>query len=91
MTGPMTGIARIAAAREEQQSKWGHTPEADLRLPLGHLPRLAGEKVRFASDDLHFHKPNWREQAVKHLAQAGALIAAAIDRIEAEDQPGAPL
>lgn len=87
----MSGIDRIAAAREEQQARWGHTPEADLRLSIRQLPRLAWEKLRFASDDLHFRKGNWREQALKHLAQAGALIAAAIDRIEGEDQPGDPI
>lgn len=87
----MNAVERIAAMRAEQVERWGHTPDADLNLPLKVLPDRSIRKIVAAQEDMHFRRGDWRAQALKHLAQAGALLAAAIDRLEAEDaDPCAP-
>ncbi|MEJ6008646.1 hypothetical protein [Novosphingobium aquae] len=88
MTAPLD---LIAAERARQVEKFGHSPEADRALPIRHLPLEAQRYLTQAIEDLHFRREGWEQHAIRKLAQAGALICAAIDRIEAEQQPGDPI
>ena len=72
--------------RRRQIAQFGHTPQADAALPLKQLPREAARFVSMAVEDCQFQREGWRIAARKHLVRAGAMILAAMDRIEAEPE-----
>ena len=77
--------------RRRQIAKFGHTPQSDAALPLKQLPREAARFVNMAIEDCQFQRADWRTAARKHLIRAGAMILAAMDRIEAEPEEEFPL
>lgn len=86
---PSGVLAELAALRAEQVEKWGHTPEKDALLPIEALPKAAAVALTKAASDAtrggidyaQFNKP---AQARRYLLKAGALIVAAIIRLDAE-------
>ena len=91
MLGLRAVIAFLAErARDAQQ--FGHTPESDRALPLKCLPDRALRYIVHAQEDMHFRRDGWQQRAQRHLAQAGALLSAAWDRLaaECEDQEPRP-
>lgn len=92
-----SALYEIAALRLEQIVKWGHTPQKDLAAPVVHLPREARDTLSAIVDDIQFHRggpafAEARPRIRKRLLKAGALIAAALDRLDAEpsDPDGVP-
>lgn len=79
-------LRRILERRQQQVVEFGHTPEKDRRLPPNHLPGEAGKYVAAAIEDLQFAKPT--AQAIMRLEKAGALILAAIARLQLEEERG---
>lgn len=84
---PETAMARVLAVRMDQVARWGHTPDADLRLPLATLPEHARAYVVASIEDLQFsgRTKKGRDRALNNLERAGAIILAAIDRLLAEE------
>lgn len=87
-------LLEIAALRREQIVKWGHTPEKDLAAPVGYLPQEAKSLLAGACDDIQFHRAGpafaeARPRIRKRLLKAGAMIAAALDRLDAEPDDSA--
>lgn len=79
--GPASGsLALIAAKRIEQIDRWGHTPEADRAMPLAHFISEIDRAAHAVREDLQFNKST--DHMRRHLVALGALVAAAIDRIE---------
>lgn len=94
IAAPLGPLAEIAELRLEQVLKWGHTIEKDLLLPLAHLPREAKETIAAAIDDIQFHRggpafAEARPRIRKRLLKAGAFLAAALDRLDAEPDDSA--
>ena len=84
---PDGAIDLIIERRIEQIVRFGHTPEKDRQLPRGTLPREAQRYLTHAIEDLHFGggDPEARKRALRHLAQTGAIIIAAIERLKSEE------
>lgn len=84
---PEKAMARVLATRMDQIARWGHTPDQDARLPLVTLPEHARAYVVAAVEDLQFggRSKKGRDRALHNLERAGAMILAAIDRLQAED------
>jgi len=78
-----TGLALIEAKRLEQILRWGHTPETDKQLPVAHFVNQIDKAAHSVREDLQFNKPV--DHMRRHLVALGALVAAAIDRIEGID------
>lgn len=81
---PVAAMEAVLAERMRQIHDFGHTPQSDAELPLKQLPRAAQRFLTEAIEDCHFQRGDWRKAARKHLVRAGAMILAALDRIEAE-------
>ena len=88
---PVASMEAVLAERARQIHHFGHTPEADTALPLKQLPREAARFVNMAIEDCQFQAGDWRKAARNHLVRAGAMILAAMDRIEAEPVEEDPL
>ncbi len=97
-----TGTDLIAAERQRQIDAEGWTPEHDRQLRDGSLawaavayalvPTVAlgdYDRMSFWPWDLAYYKPT-PDDRVRELVKAGALIAAEIDRLRAEDEPEGP-
>jgi hypothetical protein len=99
----MSGIELIAAERERQVSQEGCTPEHDdlhkddelavaaaIYAAPGYersnKPRIRGAIMEFWPWDISWFKPN-RNDRVRELVKAGALIAAEIDRLQRQPLP----
>lgn len=79
LDGP--GLRGIIAERREQLAK-GYDGEHDALLPLDALPRRARDYLDIANDCLRgINGEQDLKRAARKLAQAGALIMAAIDRV----------
>ena len=86
---PRHGLDAIFAERERQVERFGHDADHDAMLPLHHLPEKAREFTAIACDCIRgtvAHRDLAR--ARKKLAEAGALCAAAIDRLDAAMKKG---
>lgn len=81
---PVAAMEAVLAERMRQIHDFGHTPQADAELPLKQLPRAAARLLTAAIEDCQFQRGDWRKAARKHLARAGAMILAALDRLDAE-------
>lgn len=89
-----TGIELIAAERQEQIQKHGFTKERDAQyvndeLVDAAMQYLGGDLISCwpESWDKKWYKPNdpnWTGSRVDELKRAGALIAAEIDRLQAD-------
>lgn len=77
-------LEAVLVERRRQIEQFGHTPQADAALALAHLPKLARQFAADAIDDVQFQRGDWRRNARRHLARAGAMVLAAIDRLDAE-------
>jgi hypothetical protein len=90
----LTGAELIAAERQRQQEEEGWTPEHDAEHTYAQLRRAA---VCYANYAGHWRRPGvpdgwpWHERwwkpstdPVRDLTKAGALIAAEIDRLAAQ-------
>jgi len=93
---PMTGAELIVAERQRQIDEEGCTAEGDARYTDGELIRAAlcyadsaNPFVKYVGPRTWPWDPSW-DKRVKHsrkrkLVIAGALIAAEIDRLQAEE------
>ena len=89
---PSAAIEDIVAMRLRQIVSFGHSPEQDDQLPLITLPNQARSYVCDAQDIMMRKERRFLTQARAKLVRAGAMIIAAIDRIDREiaRQDGAP-
>lgn len=81
---PVGSMERVMAVREEQIVTFGHTPQEDAALPVNYLPEQARKYLTDAKDEIMRHAPGWQDRASRKLARAGALVLAAMDRLELE-------
>ena len=81
---PIGSLGAVMLHRERQIDR-GHTLASDLaNYDDKKLPRLAIRLIGFALEDMHFRRSkDWRRLAQSHLAEAGALLLAAWDRLDA--------
>lgn len=90
--GPVTGAELIAAERARQVSDEGYTPEHDATHRVADLVDAATAYLAPYSSDTECGELAWPwdpagfkpQNPVRDLVRAGALIAAAIDRLQAE-------
>ncbi|WP_225205062.1 hypothetical protein [Novosphingobium huizhouense] len=84
---PETAMARVMARRMDQVARHGHAPDKDLKLPLHVLPEHARAYLVAALEDIQFagRTGKGRQHALSNLERAGAMILAAMDRIQAEE------
>lgn len=86
-------IGAFLARRLEQRVRFNHTPEGDMAHGLDHLPRAALARIQYALDYLGREemtmRPERRDQVLRYLEVAGALLMAAHDRISAAPIAGA--
>lgn len=82
---PVRAMEDILALRMRQIIDHGHTAERDRDKPIQALPIAAGQEIRGAIDYCQFHR---NELARRYLVRAGALILAAIDRLDMEEDEG---
>lgn len=79
----MSAFAAMRQRRTRQIAEFGHTPAADLKLRRNVLPDRAIRSLVHALEDMQFqHQDNWRALAQRHLADAGAFVAAAWDYLD---------
>jgi hypothetical protein len=94
--GTEAGLSLIAAERARQVAVEGYTPEHDAEHAHGELARAGAVYALWAvkaggvnpHDPMKYWPRDWRfkgGEALDHLVKAGALIAAEIDRIVAEE------
>jgi hypothetical protein len=93
-----TGIGRIAAERQRQITREGHTHEHDASHAHGELRDAATAYLIFSADpytarglwpwDPESFKPSDDESL--NLVKAGALIAAELDRTRTDPQESTP-
>jgi hypothetical protein len=78
---PVQAMELILAERHRQIHKFGHTPDADRKLPLAHFAREMSKRGLAIAEYIQFNRPaNVRRHAIVLAAIAMALI----DRIDAE-------
>lgn len=91
----MSGVERIAAARQKQLEVKGYTKENDQQYTQGQLVyaamAYAGETIEMDGIfmwpwDLQFWEPAEDGDPIRNLERAGALIAAEIDRLEGPEK-----
>lgn len=80
---PVRAMEAVLAERMRAILDFGHTPEKDLQLPLVWLPQEARNYLIDAIDEAR-RGPDRRAIARRKLIKAGALLLAAIDRLDAE-------
>jgi len=80
---PVRAMEDVLAERMRVILDFGHTPEKDLQLPLAWLPQEARNYLTDAIDEAH-RGPDRHAIARRKLIKAGALLLAAIDRLDAE-------
>lgn len=85
-TVPVGSIEAVIAERIRQVEQFGHTPEDDLKLELGVLPKEARQYLSSALDELHFRRAGWRDRYRFRLKKAGAMILAALDQCEEQKE-----
>lgn len=77
-------VRAMLEARIDQVVKHGHTPEQDANLPLKILPCHARSSIVDTLDLLDRGPRQNLHVARRRLAKAGAILLAAIDRIDVE-------
>lgn len=82
-SGP--AVADVVAFRVQQIVQYDYLAEDDADLPPDRLPRMAKERLVHAIDQIAC-APDMRNlpAARKNLARAGAVVLAAMDRIDVE-------
>jgi hypothetical protein len=80
---PVASMEAVMAQRTRQIAHFGHTPDKDLGLRPSVLPDRAIRYLVNAQEDLQFRRGEYRASARRHLAQAGAMVLAAIDYLDA--------
>lgn len=73
----------IIAERRRQIEEFGHTPDKDLTLRPSVLPDRAIRYLVSVHEDLQFRRGDFIANARRHAAQAGAMVAAIIDWLDA--------
>jgi hypothetical protein len=80
---PVAAIEAVMVERTRQVRDFGHTTDKDLTLRPSVLPDRASRYLVNAQEDLQFRSDGHRQRARRHLAQAGAMVLAAIDYLDA--------
>ena len=78
-----SAIEPILAERRRQFEAFGHTVEQDLALRPSVLPDRAIRYLVSVQEDLQFRRGDFIANARRHAAQAGAMVLAVIDYLDA--------
>jgi hypothetical protein len=84
--GALAGVAEVIRERRHQIEQLGYTPERDRRHDNAELIGKAVDRINELGTGIAEGTAGWTD-AERTMAQAGALAAAEIDRLETEFTP----
>lgn len=81
---PVRAMEDMLKARTEQIVTHGHTPQADLALPMSHFSAQLRRRAIDVVEDISCNQS--RDVLRRRLVKLGALTMAMIDRLDAEEE-----